>query len=68
MSIFSWPFCKLAFILVLMTLLCLFITTSGMVILWLYMDDMTTTGSDSVVIAEVKQHLFCKFEMKNLVF
>lgn len=36
-----------------------------MVVLLLYVNDMIITGSDPVVVVEMK-HLFCEFEMKDI--
>src|SRR3954470_1111904 len=41
-------------------------TTTGVVILILYVDDMVITGSDLDAISLLKQHLQSEFEMKNL--
>lgn len=40
--------------------------SNGLVLLLLYVDDMIITGSDSIVITDVKCQLFCEFEMKDL--
>ncbi|GMQ10172.1 hypothetical protein CsSME_00053276 [Camellia sinensis var. sinensis] len=40
--------------------------SASFVALLLYMDDMIITGFDSFAIFEVKPHLFCTFEMKDL--
>ncbi|XP_057470914.1 retrovirus-related Pol polyprotein from transposon RE2 isoform X1 [Actinidia eriantha] len=41
-------------------------TSHGLVFLLLYVDNMIITGSDSVAISNVKDHLFREFEIKDL--
>ena len=43
-------------------------TSTGIVLLLLYVDDMIITRSDSNAISEVKHHLFREFETKDLGF
>ena len=41
-------------------------TTTGLVLLLVYVDDIVITGSDSTLIAQLQQHLQASFHMKDL--